>query len=218
MLQLLRHLPSCRCVPPPHPLFPLLGSFTSPPRVSAQACDIEAVVSASVGMAPGPPCAICRGRPGLAPPSSGTQLRPGRHRLLSLRHGSLPPASWRWQSLRIVDRSMAMGRVEAELSCAVLITVGGSRHLLLEQQVLVEVERLFGIVSSSTVIVKAAPKDFILVLPDRGATDRVFNGGRPLAGPGFSLFFKRWTRLVLASASALPTSVNVELRGVPAHA
>jgi hypothetical protein len=46
----------------------------------------------------------------------------------------------------------------------------------------------------------------------------VFNGGSPLHGLGFSLFFKRWMRLTHAKAAVLPTFVLVGLRGIPAHA
>jgi hypothetical protein len=50
------------------------------------------------------------------------------------------------------------------------------------------------------------------------AADRVFNRVLPLLAPGFSLHFKRWTRLAMASNCTLPTPVTVELRDLPAHA
>jgi hypothetical protein len=40
----------------------------------------------------------------------------------------------------------------------------------------------------------------------------------PLHGPGFSLLFKRWTRLVQAVAASLPVLIYVKLQGIPAHA
>jgi hypothetical protein len=83
--------------------------------------------------------------------------------------------------------------------------------------VLAEVENLFGVPFSSMVIMKTMPEDF-LMLPDLRAVDRVFNRGLPLIGPGFSLYLKRWTRHALASSSALPAAISVELRGVSTHA
>jgi hypothetical protein len=40
----------------------------------------------------------------------------------------------------------------------------------------------------------------------------------PLHALGFSLFFKRWTRVAHAHAASLPGFVEVEFRGIPAHA
>lgn len=67
-------------------------------------------------------------------------------------------------------------------------------------------------------LIVAAPEDFLLVLPDQRTADNVFNNGQPWHGPSFSLLFKRWTRLAHADSAVLPDLVNVELRGVPAHA
>jgi hypothetical protein len=68
------------------------------------------------------------------------------------------------------------------------------------------------------VISLAALEDFLLSLPDSAIADRVFNGGSSLHGPGFLLFFKRWTRLAHAEAAVLLTFVLVGLRGIPTHA
>jgi hypothetical protein len=108
-------------------------------------------------------------------------------------------------------------RAEADLGRALLITVDGVRLVVSAQQVLDEVARKFDVNPSSMEIMKAAPEDFLL-LSDLRAADRVFNRGLPLCGSGFTLFFKRWTRLALASGAILPSTVEVELRGVPAHA
>jgi hypothetical protein len=80
------------------------------------------------------------------------------------------------------------------------------------------VARSFNIDPASLGVTVAAPKDFLLFLLDSATADMVFNGGAPLHGPGFSLFFKRWTRLANAEAVTLPVSIDVELRGIPAHA
>jgi hypothetical protein len=66
--------------------------------------------------------------------------------------------------------------------------------------------------------VPTEPKDFIIFIPDGATTEKVFNEGVPLHLQAFSLFFKQWTRLVRADAAVLPTSVELDLRGVPVHA
>jgi hypothetical protein len=106
--------------------------------------------------------------------------------------------------LHVIDRSAALAWAEADLGHVLFISVGGSRPLVIEQQVLVEVERAFSVDPSSMVIMKTVPEAFLLVLPDLIAADRVFSRGLPLVGSGFTLFFKHWTQLALASNSALP--------------
>jgi hypothetical protein len=75
--------------------------------------------------------------------------------------------------------------------------------LLLPQQVLEEVARVFSIHASSMTIATTAPDDFLLFMPDCATADAVLNRGSPLHGPMFSLFFNRWTRIVQGSAVAL---------------
>jgi hypothetical protein len=87
-----------------------------------------------------------------------------------------------------------------------------------DRQVLVEVEHAFGADPSSMVIMMMVPEDLLLMLPDLRAADRVFNKGLPLVGSGFTLFFKRWTWLILAYSSELPIPVTVELYGIMTHA
>jgi hypothetical protein len=80
------------------------------------------------------------------------------------------------------------------------------------------VARGFDIDEKSMAISWTAPEDFLLGLPSLAVVDQVFNSETPFQGPGFTMFFKRWTRLVGAEAAALPVSVKVEFHGIPAHA
>ncbi|GJN28729.1 hypothetical protein PR202_gb16887 [Eleusine coracana subsp. coracana] len=73
-------------------------------------------------------------------------------------------------------------------------------------------------VATPVVDAGAAPEDYLLVLPNVLFADRVFNGGRPIHGPGFTLLLKWWSRLAHALGATLPTPIDVELWGVPAHA
>jgi hypothetical protein len=78
--------------------------------------------------------------------------------------------------------------------------------------------RGFNIDEISMAISWTALKDFLLRLLSLAVAERVFNGGMPFQGPGFTLFFKWWTRLVGAEAAALRVFIGVEFCGIPAHA
>jgi hypothetical protein len=62
------------------------------------------------------------------------------------------------------------------------------------------------------------PEDFVVFLPNSSSTDRVFNGGAPLHGPGFTLFFRHWTKVEHGHTSVLALFVHIELHGIPVHA
>jgi hypothetical protein len=85
-------------------------------------------------------------------------------------------------------------------------------------QVVEAVARGFSIDENSMAISRTASEDFLLCLPSLATVDRVFNGGAPFEGSGFTLFFKRWTRLIGAEAAVLLVSIEVEFRGIPTHA
>jgi hypothetical protein len=67
-------------------------------------------------------------------------------------------------------------------------------------------------------IMKLALEDFLLLLLDVKAADRVLNRGLPLPGLGFTLLFKHWTRLALVFGAAIPSTIEVVLCQIPAHA
>ena len=48
--------------------------------------------------------------------------------------------------------------------------------------------------------------------------DLIYNGGRPFITSSVRLHIMRWTRFLNATASCLPSAVEVEIRGIPAHA
>jgi hypothetical protein len=86
------------------------------------------------------------------------------------------------------------------------------------QQVLEVVGRSYNVKLSRMSAMRTALEGFLLLLLDRATIDRVLNGSSPLHAPGFSLLFKRWTRLANTAATTLPIAVDVELRDVSAHA
>jgi hypothetical protein len=118
----------------------------------------------------------------------------------------------------VVHRTESFNLAEADLRQALFVAIGGNRPTLAPQQVIDVVARSFSIDPEALRVAVAALEDFLLFLSDSAMADRVFNGGAPLQGAGFSLFFKRWTRLANAEAVTLPVATDVELRGIPAHA
>jgi hypothetical protein len=130
----------------------------------------------------------------------------------------LNPVGGGSRSLFVIDHSESIDHAEADLRWVLFIAIGGSRSAVAPHQVLDVVAWNFNIDVSSMRIMSAAPEDFLLALPDTGVADWVFNRGLHLHGPKCTLFFKRWTRLSLVDAAALPVEIDVELCSIPAHA
>ena len=118
----------------------------------------------------------------------------------------------------VLESSAEMAREGAALRKALVVTIVGTRPEVLGAEIIDEVARSFDVEVGAMSIHQAMPEDFILLLPDENATSKVFNGGRIFRGPQFDLMFKRWTRCANASAASVPALVNVEIRGIPAHA
>lgn len=53
---------------------------------------------------------------------------------------------------------------------------------------------------------------------DAAVAVRVYNEGHPLQLSAATLHFRRWSRFYKATGAALPHLVDIELRGIPAHA
>jgi hypothetical protein len=58
---------------------------------------------------------------------------------------------------------------------------------------------------------------YLLILANEEAALRVYNGGRPLQVPPFTVVFRRWSRFMNATGISLPTLIDAELRSVPPH-
>jgi hypothetical protein len=120
--------------------------------------------------------------------------------------------------LCVLEFSAEMAREDATLRKALFVTIVGTRPEVLGAEIINEVARSFNVDVGAMSIHQAMPEDFILFLPDERTTSRVFNDGSIFRGPQFDLVFKRWTRCANAAATSLPTLINVEIRGIPAHA
>jgi len=81
-----------------------------------------------------------------------------------------------------------------------------------------EVARRFEIEEGSLSILPLGHARFLLILPDENSASRIYNGGRPLFIPPGRLHLMRWSRFLGSSAALFPHDVEVELKGVPAHA
>jgi hypothetical protein len=62
------------------------------------------------------------------------------------------------------------------------------------------------------------PEDFVLFLPNEEVATIVLNEGKPFRGPMFSLVFKQWTRFAHASTTSFSHLMDIEIRGISAHA
>jgi hypothetical protein len=146
---------------------------------------------------------------------------PPEHDPTAIHVGERPPTrpiGSRPKPFCVLRRSEAIDLAEAELRRMLLVYAGGAHPTVQPQRVVELVARTFNMDQAAMTIATSAPEDFLLFLPSGASVNRVFNRGEPLHGPAFSLFFKRWTRLVQAEAAALSVQVDVKLQGVPAYA
>jgi hypothetical protein len=118
----------------------------------------------------------------------------------------------------VLDYSDDLAREEIALRRALFVSVAGTRPMVLASEVVDEVARQFDIAVKNMSIQRTMPEDFLLLLPDEDAAAMVFNDGKALRGPRFTLLFKKWSRFAHASASSLSKLVDIEIRGIPEHA
>jgi hypothetical protein len=118
----------------------------------------------------------------------------------------------------VLELSTDMAREEVALRRALFVTVTGTRPVVLGSEVLEEVARRYCINIDDMSIHQSKPEDFLLFLPDEEVATRVLNEGKPFRGPLFSLVFKQWTRFAHASATSFSHLMDIEIRGIPAHA
>lgn len=119
---------------------------------------------------------------------------------------------------RVIDRSTAIAHREAELGRALLVTVTGDYFEGLEARIRELIASLFEIAGELLSLLRSGPASFILVLPDRDTTTRVYNAGRPMISQNFRLHAMRWSCFMHSLASSLSSAVDIELRGILAHA
>jgi len=76
----------------------------------------------------------------------------------------------------------------------------------------------FEIEEASLSLLHFGPEQFLLILPGVELVERVLNDRRPIITLSLRLHVMRWTRFLHATAASLPVAVEINLRGIPAHA
>jgi hypothetical protein len=118
----------------------------------------------------------------------------------------------------VLDFSTEMAREEAALRKALFVTVASTRPEVPAVDIIEEIAQSFNVNRANMSIHRTLPEDFLVFFPDEDTVSRVLNGGKIFRGPQFDLVFKRWTRCANASTTSLPVLLDVEIRGIPAHA
>ncbi|OEL36275.1 hypothetical protein BAE44_0002706 [Dichanthelium oligosanthes] len=108
--------------------------------------------------------------------------------------------------------------MEDDLRRGLIVTCIGDRGEAPMQDISGLLAQRFGIAEESMELRRLSESELLLLLPDEVTAVRVFDGGRPVVSPSLRLHLARWTRLFRSAGAALPQAVDVELRGIPAHA
>jgi hypothetical protein len=126
--------------------------------------------------------------------------------------GDVPPPC-------IIEWSDQVASGEEDLANAVMVSVISDVPLVSAGEVAAVLAAMIDVAASSLVLRRASPSSFLLVLPDLVLVERLIGIQQPVRslGGGLSLLCKRWNRLAGALGRVLPSLIDVELRGIPAH-
>jgi hypothetical protein len=126
--------------------------------------------------------------------------------------GDVPPPC-------IIDWSDQVASGEEDLANVVMVSVISDAPLVSAGEVAAVLAAMIDVAASSLVLRRASSSNFLLVLPDLVLVERLIGLQQPVrsSGGGLSLLCKRWNRLVGALGRVLPSLIDVELRGIPAH-
>ena len=124
----------------------------------------------------------------------------------------------RW-TRKVISRSAAIVQREEDLAGrALVVSVIADSPEDLADSIVPAIAHRFEIEDGLLAIHSLGPASFLLISPDDATATRIFNGGRPFNLPPARLHLMRWSRFLGSSASSLPSRVEVDLRGIPAHA
>lgn len=122
----------------------------------------------------------------------------------------------------IIDWSEHLARAEAELHKAVFVTVLQPGDVPFDGDLEVAkmaVASAFDLERDTLALRRASQAAmFILFLEAEATVGRLVNAGPTSGLGGLRLVCRRWTRQAFVEGVALPSLVDVELRGIPAHA
>jgi hypothetical protein len=119
--------------------------------------------------------------------------------------------------LVVIPRTPALQEAEDTLSLALLGLVVGTRPAVTSVMVLEHLQECFGITRDVVSVWRTRPDDFIARFSRQEDLDRVL-AAQPLPGAPFVVCWRRWRRLIMASAGTFCYKVLVTLKGVPSHA
>ena len=119
----------------------------------------------------------------------------------------------------IIDWSEQVASAEEDLARAVIVSVIGDEPLAAVEEVASVIASRIEVDAGSLVLRRASSSSYLLVLPDMALVNRLVELQQPVRSSSFtfSLLCKRWNRLAGAHARVLPSLLDVELRGIPAH-
>jgi len=119
----------------------------------------------------------------------------------------------------VIQRSSVIAQREEELAGrALVISVVADNPGGLFDSILPAIAQRFEIEERLLSLLPLGPASLLLISPDELSASRIFNDGRPLIISTGRLHVKRWSRFLFSVAGNLPSAMEIELRGIPAHA
>jgi hypothetical protein len=117
-----------------------------------------------------------------------------------------------------INRSAKIARSEDEFRKALLVSVVGDSTMPSVDTIMAELARRYELLVESLQVHHQSLGDYLLVLFDEAAVVWVYNVGRSLQLPPFTVVGQRWSRFMGASETAPPHLVDVKLGGISMHA
>jgi len=150
--------------------------------------------------------------------------RSGRGKGCTRLHGAEEPPASPWTHARsplrqlvVVPRTPTLQAAEDALSMALLALVLGTRPPVTPALLLQHLYDHYGVSEDRVTVWRTRPDDFIVWFSNQDDLQRVLDIQRP-EGAAFTLRWRRWSRLILGSASAFRYRCLVGMKGLPSHA
>ena len=119
----------------------------------------------------------------------------------------------------MILRSAAISQREEQLADrALVVSVIADVPGDLADAIVPEIAHRFEIEEASLSLLRFGPEQLLLILLGVELVERVLNCRRPIITLSLRLHVMRWTRFLHATAASLPVTVEINLRGIPAHA
>lgn len=119
---------------------------------------------------------------------------------------------------RVIDWSTRIARSEDGLRRALIVNVVRGPLEGRVELIRGTIAFRFEIDEAGLSLLPLGPHSFLLILPNEELAATIYNGGHPIITTSVQLHIMRWSRIFQATAACLPMAVEVELRGIPAHA